>query len=115
MPRSVRLSAGGTLSSTSRVGCLLVVLALTGCGQSGPTPGEPASEAGPGIADLDDCDDVRGYYVDAMTTAKNIGREDEARGHKLPGRSVDDSIYVAQRAVERMHELGCPHVPRAPR
>jgi hypothetical protein len=80
------------------------VLALTGCGQSGPTSGEAQSEEGPGIEETYDCDGVRGFYVDGMTTAKYTDGEDRA-----------NAIYLAQRAVERMHELGCPRVPKAPR
>ncbi len=95
------------------------MLALTGCGQSGPTSGEAQSEAGPGIEETYDCDGVRGFYVDAMTTVKNIKLEKKRAkeaGRQWPrGRSEADSIYLAQRAVERMHELGCPRVPKAPR
>ena len=70
------------------------MLALAGCGQSGPTSGNAASDAGPGIDDLYDCDDVRAVYRDAMTDLTYDDAE-------------DDLIYVAQAAVERMHELGC--------
>ena len=91
-------------ASTSRVCCLLVVLALTGCGQSGPTSGDAVSETGPGIEDLYDCDEVRAVYVDAMNDLKYTDRETQ-----------DDYKYVARRAVQRMHELGCPRVPKAPR
>jgi hypothetical protein len=98
-----RGAAPSYASPTSRLCCLLVVLALTGCGQSGPTPGDALSEAGPGIEDLYDCDDVRAVYVDAMNDLEYVDRAE------------DDLIYVAQRAVERMHELGCPRVPKAPR
>jgi hypothetical protein len=99
-------------SSTSRVCCLLVVVALTGCGQSGPTSGEPQSEAGPGIADLHDCDLVREYYVDGMTTAKYVDGEDEAEAISLARKLPDGCTSWVALAYPR-HRVRSASVFRA--